>query len=426
MKALIVEPERSLPLISFAVSVRGGRLHEPAGRDGLARIAGRMLRRGCKGYSAAQIEERLDSLGGEMGAHVGLGTTTISGEVLARNIEPFLELVATIMSAPSVDVGELARLKRQACAELVRSRDNDGLLCGRALRRHLFDGHPHGRRVGGTLGGIESIGEADVRAYLDSHLTSGNAIVCVSGDIDETGASRLAETLLAGLPQGEPHGYPADEPAAPQGKNLVIIDKPERSQTQMGIGMLGTHTSDDDHTALLVANTAFGGTFTARLIQEIRAKRGWSYGASSVLTTSRIREAFSMWTAPGAEDAPACLALELEMLRAWHDEGITADELSFCQGYLRRSSAFDIDTAKKRVQQKLERLLFDLPDDWHATFVDRVAAVTLDRANAAVKKRISPDNLWVSVVATNADTGDELRQAAGELATSIVEPADVE
>jgi len=423
---LLVEPCNQLPLVNVAVSFRGGRIHEPAGVSGLARLTARMLRRGSEGMSAEAVEQGIDRLGGEFGAHVGLGTSNVSFEVLTRNLAAMVDLVANLIAKPTVDDDELAKLKRQSEAETVRSRDSDSFLAGRALRRHLLRDHPHGRRIGGTIEEVRAIDAEAIRSFHAKHYSSSNAIVSICGDVEADAAEGIAERLLAQLPAGESIEYPATDPPPPRGRHLVVVDKPNRTQAQMVIGTLGTHPKDDDHTALLVANTAFGGSFTARLVQEIRAKRGWSYGASSLLSTSLVRETFSMWTAPATRDAAACLALQLEMLRAWVAEGIDQDELDFCKGYLRRSYAFEIDTAKKRLQQALERELFHLPDDFHERFVDHVDAVSLDDANAAIARRISADDLWISVTATEAAIGTELRDAAGPLVESIVDPYDLE
>ncbi len=427
---LLVEADRDLPLVSFAVTLRGGRVHEPEDKAGLARITARMLRRGCRDgdrvMDAEAIEQRIDALGGELGVHVGMGATTVSCEVLSRNLDPMLALVSALLSQPTFDDAELGKLIRQSEAELVRSRENDGLLCGRALRRHLFAGHPHGKRVSGTLAGIRSITRGDVVGHHARHVVKAEAIVSVAGDIDGARAEALCETLAAALPAGSARGYPVDEPAPPRGRRLCIVDKPGRTQTQIAIGTLGTHPRDPDHTALSVANTAFGGTFTSRMVDEIRSQRGWSYGASSMLSTALVRESFSMWTAPGVDDAAACLALQLDMLRQWHDEGIDQEELDFCKAYLRRSYAFERDTARKRVHQALERALLGLPDDWHDRYVERVEAVTLAQANDAVRARIDPDGLWVAVVGSAAELEAPLRDAMADIAGVVVEPVDLE
>jgi zinc protease len=205
---------------------------------------------------------------------------------------------------------------------------------------------------------------------------------------------------------------------------LVIVDKPERTQTQILIGCLGSNARDEDHVPLLVANTIFGGTFTARMTQEVRSKRGWSYGAYSNVPIDRMRQSFSMWTFPKAEDAGPCLRLELDMLRELREKGVTKQELSWAKRYLVRSHAFAIDTAAKRVGLALDQALYDLPEAYYSRYLEHVQAVTLEQANASLQNRLSVDDLLVTVVGTNSLIGDAVRDAIVGLASAEVVPFD--
>jgi zinc protease len=398
---------------------------DPAGKEGLARTTARMLRRGAGALGAEEIDERIDALGAELGADASPSSITMSFEVIRRSLEPLVDLAADVLARPTFDREELARYLREASAEIVESRDSDRALASRALRRTLFEGHPYGRRVAGSLASLATLGPDDVRGFHRRHLTRGNALVAVSGDASEEEAQRLAERLLAGLPEGAPVPDATVDPPRRPGRHLVFVDKPDRTQTQLVVGGLGTHAHDPDHVPLLVANHAFGGAFTSRLMQEVRAKRGWSYGASSRAGFDRRREAFTMWSAPSATDAAACLALEIELLEAWVSDGITEGELAATKSYLRRSHAFEVDTARKRVHQRLEEVLFDLPPGYHARWLEAVAAVTLDEANAAIRARIRPSDLVVGIVGTWSEVGDAVA-AAIPFDTTTVAPFDLE
>ncbi len=280
--------------------------------------------------------------------------------------------------------------------------------------------------MGGTIPSLRQIRESDVREQYAKLWTRENLTFAFAGAIDEPAARALADRITAALPNGSERQDGLGDPAGPQGRRLVIVDKPERTQTQILIGRLGTHPHDPDHTALHVANTVFGGTFTARLTEEVRTKRGWSYGAYSSLPYDRHRQAFSMWTFPKAEDAAACIRLELDMLKSWRDDGITADELEWAKRYLVRSHAFAVDTAAKRVSLKLDELLYGLPAGYHDRYTERVEAVTLDQANAAVRQRIDPENLLLVVVGTESAIGGQVREAIDGLAHSEVVPFDAD
>ncbi len=421
-----VEPSDALPIVSVAVTFRSGAAFDPEGREGLARVVARMLRRGAEGYTAQQIEETIDTLGGEMAADTSVSATTVHFEVIRRSLDPMVDLIATMLARPTFDERELGRLLRESEAELVEARDNDRGLASRAFRRTLFAGHPYGRRISGHIATLRSIGEGDVRAAYAKTFNRANALVAISGDVTEAEGRAVAERLLHGLPAGERVADPVKPPTARRGRHLVFVDKPERTQTQMVIGGLGTDAHDPDHTALFVANTAFGGTFTSRLMQEVRAKRGWSYGASSRVGFDRQRDAFTMWTAPSAGDAPACLALELDLLHALREDGVTEEELEFVKRYLVRSHAFDTDTARKRVHQKLESDLYALPEGYHERYVEHVLAVDRAAAHAAVRARLSEDDLVIGVVGTHAEIGDAIAKAIPRLDSVTVAPFDLE
>jgi zinc protease len=421
-----VEPSDALPIVSVAVTFRSGAAHDPEGRDGLARIVARMLRRGAHGYTAQQIEESIDALGAELAADVSVSSLTVHFEVIRRSLDAMVDLVATILSRPTFDERELGRLLREAEAEIVEARDNDRGLAIRGFRRTLFAGHPYSRRVSGHIATLRTLGEGDVRAFYARHFSRANAIVIVSGDVTRDEGAALAERLLAGLPEGERIPDPVLPPARKPGRHLVFVDKPERTQMQMVVGGLGTDAHDPDHFPLFVANTAFGGTFTSRLMQEVRVKRGWSYGATSRVGFDRQRDAFTMWTAPAATDAAACLALELELLHALREDGVTDAELTFVKRYLVRSHAFDVDTARKRVHHKLEADLYGLPPGYHERYVEQVLAVDRAAADAAVRERLSEDDLVIGVVGTHAEIGAAIAAAIPRLASVTVVPFDLE
>ncbi len=423
---IYVEQSQALPLVSIAIALRSGASSDPQGKEGLTRIMVRMLRRGCRGLASHEIEEKIDALGAEFSADVSASVITLHADVISRSLEPLVDLLVTMMTEPTFDEVELGRLLRETQGEIVEARDNDRALCTRQFRRWVFENHPYGRRIGGTIPSVSAITRQDVVDRYRRHFVRDNIAIALAGDIDEARAARLSERLLAGVPSGEPL---ADRIAAPEpkrGRRLAFVDKPERTQTQILMGGIGSHPRDGDHIALHVATTIFGGTFTSRMMRAIRSERGWSYGAYARLPYDRQRDAFSMWTFPSAKDAAGCIALELELTTAWRDQGITPKELAFAKRYLVRSHAFDIDTPQKRVHQKLDVDLFDLPADYHTEYTHKVEAVTLEEAHEAVRRRISMDDLVVAVVGTHAEIGEAVANAVPGLTKVEVIAFDAE
>ncbi len=430
MTSFLKEIDRSLPLIQLSTSFVGGSISDPVGKEGLTRLLVRTMRRSGGGRGAEAIDLALDELGATLGIDVSTGSAGFSGSVIARNWSGFVQILGDVVLRPTYDADELGRIKRETLAELAELRDNDRALARRWFGRTLFAGHPYGRTSTGKPSSLEAISTDDLRAHYERLFARGNVVLALAGDITEGQLQDFAGLFEQGLPSGEARAKAeldaVPEPQGVAGRQLVIVDKPERTQTQILIGGLGTHPHDPDHVALLVANTIFGGTFTARLSDEVRSKRGWSYGAYSSLPYDRRRQAFSMWTFPAATDAAACIELELNLLEAWVNDGITDSELTNAKNYLVRSNVFQTDTAAKRMGLLLDEHLHALPADYHRTFTEKVAQVTLEQANAAIKRRISLDNLLITVVGTASDIADGIAKAIPRLASQQVIPFDRE
>jgi zinc protease len=291
----------------------------------------------------------------------------------------------------------------------------------------MYDGHPYGRSVRGTHASIgRAASDAAVRAAFATHFRRANAALAFAGDIAEDEARELGGVLCAALRAGDAVHDPVPEPVGRGGRHLVFVDKPDRTQTQILIGTLASHPHDADHVPLVVANSVFGGTFTARLMREVRSKRGWSYGASSRLGVDRRRQPMTLWTFPAQGDAAPCIALEIGLLEALVKDGITPRELQFAARYMSRSWAFEVDTASKRVHQALDVEVLGLPADYYASHVSRVKAATVDACNAALAAHVRPDDLLVCVVGTHAEIGDKVAKAIPNLASRTVVPFDAD
>jgi zinc protease len=423
---VLVETSRALPLVSFSIALKTGSLLDPAGLTGATRMLTRWMRRTAGGREAHVIDAEIDALGGAFGADVSPSTLTFQGTVITRSLDGLIRITTDVLARPGFAEAELERLRRETFAELTESLDDDRGLSRRWFRHRVFGSHPYARSVTGTVSTLTRITGEDLKALYARIVRPENLLFAFSGDIDRARAEALAAQICAQLPSGPAPREESEDPALIPGRRLTFVDKPDRTQTQILIGGLGTHPLDEDHLALHVANTVFGGTFTARMTQEVRAKRGWSYGAYSSLPIDRRRQAFSMWTFPKAEDAAPCIKLQLEMLHDLRDKGITKKELSWAKKYLVRSHAFALDTASKRVGLLLDSALYGLPPGYYENYIERIKAITLEEANASVVKRLSEDDLLVTVVGTAAQIIAPVKEAISNLASSEVVAFDSE
>jgi zinc protease len=422
----LLETSHDVPLVSIVLALRCGSAQDPPGKTGLARIALRMLRRGCEGLTSEQIDFRIDSLGAEMAVDTSHSTVAMHAQVIARNLDAFVGMVATMLATPTFPAEELERLKRESVAEIIEARDSDRVVAQKAMQRTLFEGHPYSRSSGGTVASVQSITREDVVAFYERYVVRRNIVIGIAGDVFEADAPAIAERLLAALPEGKAAPDDVPEPTMRAGRRLLVVDKPERTQTQILVGTAGTSPHDADHVPFMVGNAVFGGTFTSRLMKEIRSKRGWSYGASARAGVDRRRQSWVLWTFPAAEDAGPCLKLSIELMDTWVGGGVTPREVAFIQRYLVRSHAFEIDTATKRLHQGLDVETLGLAEDYFSSWTDRVRTVTPELATTAVQNRLHVDDLLIVVVGTAAQILEALRPAIPRLSEVSVVPFDAE
>ena len=425
-QGVMVESSRELPIVDLYIVSETGAAHDPKGREGSLNLALRTLRRGTRHRSAREVDVLIDRLGAELSTSTDPTSSMLHATVIRRNLVPFLDLMADLLGYATFPDHEAAQVSREIRAEIIDGRDDDRTLAGRHFRRSLFTNHPFGRPSAGTPRTLEEVTRDDAVSMWNRTFRQENVILAASGDITDDEMNGFATRVFPTLRKGPLPAREVPDPAPVKGRNLVIVDKPGRSQTQIYIGNLGSHPRDRDHVALHVANTIFGGTFTARLMNEIRSKRGWSYGASSRMGRDRAREAWSMWTFPSAADAPACVALQLKMLEHFVNKGVTARELSFARSYLARSFAFEIDTASKRLWHRIDTQVLDLPKRYFTDQVERVMSVTLDEVNAAIRHRLSSDDLLITVVATASEIRKRLEDAIPHLASTRIIPFDTD
>lgn len=417
---VLVERSAVLPIVGVGVSVRTGALLDPPGKEGLARLTTRAMRMGTEELRSRALEERLDELGAQLSISCSQSYLHFGGVVVAHNLEPFVELIGALLARPAFRPADVRQVQREMISELVALCDDDRSLSSRHFRNFAYGGHPYARPRNGSRKSLARIEQRDVLACHAQHIRAKNLVIAVWGDYVPRALERLLERCLGGLPAGRPPAQPVPEPVLAPGRRIRVVDKPERTQTQIVIGTLGTSPHDRDHVPLIVANTAFGGLFTSRLTKEVRVKRGLSYGASSNFTLSRTRDLWAMHTFPAARDARACIELQLKLYDRWVERGLSARELAATQRYARKSHAFEIDTAAKRLDQRLDIELFDWPRTLHTGFLERVARTSREDIERALARRLSREDQVFTLVATAASILPELEQLAGDTPIEVV------
>ncbi len=394
------EENHDLPVARLSVTLRLGAAADPADQMGLTAFAAELARRGAGGRGRTQLDAELERLGAELEVVPGYDSVVLDLEVLARNFEPAVRLLADVLLLPDLDEGEATKLQRETIAALDELRDDDSALAQRFFSHQLYGDHPYGRPLHGTEPSLTRLSAPLARRTLERTIAGGNLIFGLAGDVErdrfEAILARRFGSLRSGSTATEP--LPTLRPASKL--RLLLVDKPERTQSQILLGQPAPRWADPDFLPLQVAATAFGGTFTARLMTEVRVKRGLSYGATARLGQGRGARALAVTVFPSLVDTPKTLALVLELWRAWVEEGLTEDEVEFAKNHMAGSFGFHIATPEDRLDLAVAAEVCGLPRDYRERAVARIRAVTCEEVRGAMERHLRPQDLAITVVST--------------------------
>jgi len=404
---LFIETHK-VPLVQVAAVVRAGAASEPKGKPGLANLAASMFDRGAGKRSALEISDAVDHLGADLSAGAGWDETAVGVNVPSERLGEALAILADVVLRPTFPEEELERVRKELLTELLQWRDEPAALARVALARALYGEHAYGRVTEGSEQSVRGITRVDLQRFHSSFVQPGNTTIVAAGDV-------TAPVLLARLEEafGSWSGSAARPPAlaaAPQvrARSVWLIDLPGAPQSEIRIGRVGPPRSTPDYFPLVVANTVLGGSFTSRLNQNLREQHGYTYGASSRFDFRLSTGPFLAGAAVETTKTAAALSeffKELEGIR----KPIVEEELARARNYVALRYPAGFETTGQLVGRLEERVLFDLPDDFFITYMERVAKVTPSDVARVAAQYIDPRGVVVIVVGDRKKIEPEIR-----------------
>lgn len=409
---IIFMPEKGAPLVHFDFALRHGSLRDPAGKEGVASFTLSMLLRGTRQHPAKEFHRLLDNLGAEIHVAKYKESMRIYGMTLADKVEPFLDLFEEMLTAPVFAEEEFAKIREQVRGSLLDELGSDDEIADRRFQEYLLWGNPYGRMTSGSLESIQRIEVADLRRFYDDYFRQDDFVVGVSGGFDRRKIETRVREILARLPAGSAGRLQATAPTHRKGKYLLLVDKPGRTQSQITIGSAGVSFTDKDYFAMLVANHVFGGgSFSARLMKEVREKRGWSYGAYSWYRSGRQPLYFAMHAVPSNKDTRPAAELMIELFRQYAKKGIDKNEFNFAKQSLVNQAAFLQDTLRKRLDNKVTEAVLGLPKGFYDKYQGRLRKLGHAQVQKAIRRCVDASRLFVLILGDAA----ELREPLGTL-----------
>lgn len=408
--------DHTVPIVAFSISLPAGSGYDPASKAGLATFAAALLDEGAGGMDSRAFQDALASHAIQLRASVDRDDMVVSIVTLTENAPLAMRLLQTALTRPRFDAEAVARVRAQMIQSIQEGKSQPPTVARRAFAKAFFNGHPYGLPSDGDVGTIAAITAEDLRSFAKTHWVKGGLRIAVAGDITAAAAQKLLGDAFRPLSGATPSPLPNIGRLGSPGVHVLQMDVP---QPTILFGLPGIMRADPDFIPGYVANYILGGGgFSSRLTDEVRVKRGLTYGISTSLTAYRKASVMAGSVATRADAVRQTIQVVKDTLSGIAANGVTQTELDDAKTFLTGSFplAFASNAGIASQLGTFQRQGLDI--GYVARRNALIQAVSLDEVNRVAKRLFDPARLTVVVAGTPVDG-----KAAPQAAKPPVRPA---
>jgi zinc protease len=412
-----------LPLVRITVMVKRGSERDPAGKEGLADLTAEMVTLGTEGRDSQQLALEMEQLGARYSASSGPDASFLEIVGLADAFPTQMDLLGDMLLRPTFPEEEMWQSQQRRVSSLIQQRDQAEVIADEMIGEQLLAGTPYAHPAYGTIASLGGLSAGDPSFFYRRHYSPQEAVLLVIGDLTPEEIRQRAEGILGEWKgEGEIEGQ-LPQPARSRRRRIIAVNRPDLTQSQIRAGLLGIKRKDADYIPFKVMNYIFGGGgFSCRLMQRIRAEKGYTYGIASTFQAGRIAGPFIISTfTPTATTVPVIEEI-LKVIGEFITEGARPQELEEAKRFLTGSFPLRLETPGQMGGELLQLELYDIPFDYLSSFRAEIEKVTLNRINDLASAYLVPEDLILVVVGRAEEFIEPLR-SWGEV--EIVEYSEI-
>jgi zinc protease len=394
---VIAFSQRNLPLVAAQLIVGCGGAAEHEDEAGLSTLVAALLTQGTAQRSATELAAASDALGARLLAASGYDASIVSVSATTPAFPYAFALLDEVVRRPAFAPHEVDRVRTKSISDLALTYANPSAVARAVAHRVAYGGGPYGHPLSGTAATLQTLTRERVAWFHERFYRPDDAVLVIGGDLSVDEAFALADRVLGSwrapaTPIGDrPHG----EVPLPR-TQAVIVDKPDAGRTALVAGRLAIERRSPDYYAATVATAVLSG-YSGRLNQEIRVKRGLSYGAGASLTARRQRGTFLATTLVDHTRAAEAIGVTLATIRSLADAPATDDDLVTRKATVTGGFHRAIETVDGITGAVGEHVLYDVPIDEMQEYAHRIQAVDAESVRAFAAHGLIPDAFIVLV-----------------------------
>ncbi len=408
---VIVIERSGAPLVAAQLLIKNGGEVDPPELAGLSNMTADLLTKGTGKRTATQTAEAIEALGGSLDSSARWDASRVGVNVMSSKIAPATEILADVVRRPTFKEEEIERLRQQTLDDLIVELGEPGSIARYVAARMVFGDAPYGKPLGGTPESIARIDRNDIVKFHSRYYRPDNAILVFGGDIKAKEAFKLAQQYFGDWKKpSEPLPViTMPKPLAIAGPRVIVIDKPDAGQAAVAVARTGIARKDPDYFISIVANSVLSG-YSGRLNQEIRIKRGLSYGAGSSLDARRDIGPFSASAQTKNQSAAQVAELLMRELKRLSTEPVPDIEMTPRKAVVIGNFARNLETAAGLVAQVGALALYGISFDEINRYMGTVQAVTGTDVQRFAGKRLDAKTTSIVIVGNAKEFLPELRK----------------
>jgi zinc protease len=397
MKVFGIE-QHEVPLITYAITMKGGHMLDDLSKPGVARFTASMLNEGTKNKTPEQLEEAIQMLGASISVRAADENITVSVSSLARNFEKTLALVEEMLLEPRWDEEQFALNKTRTINNLKRNMSNPNYLAYRALDKLICgDNNILSTDVAGTEQSVAAITMDDLKAFYAKNISPSASDFLVVGDVDKAKVEKALTALNAKWAAKEVAMPALSFPPVAEKATLYFVDVPNAKQSVINIGYLSIPRNHPDYYKAEVTNYMLGGTASAKLFMILREEKGFTYGAYSSFSGMEKYGTFSANAAVRSDATLESVTLFRDIMQNYRTT-IPQETVDFTKGSLLKGNALRFETIGSLLDMLNTMTSNDLPEDYIKQEEAYLQGLTGDKMVETAQKYIDPMKMYYVVV----------------------------
>jgi zinc protease len=391
---LVQEP--SIPFVALELRFRGGASLDNPDARGAVNLMTALLEEGTGELDARGFKRAQEELATSFGFDADRDAVSVSARFLTENRDASVALLRKALQEPAFPDEAVERVRGQVLSIIQSDLKDPNDIASQTFGPILYGNHPYAHPVNGTIESVTGLTRADLEAAHRNVLARDRVFVGVAGDISAEELGPMLDQLLGGLPETGAPMPPRADVSIPPGVTVVDFATP---QSVALFAQKGISQKDPDYFAAILLNHVIGGgSFESRLMNEVREKRGLTYGVYSYLSSRDLADVFLGSVSSSNDRIGEAISVIQDEWRKAATDGLTEKELENAKTYITGAYPLRFDGNGPIANILVGMQMIDLPIDYIATRNDRVEAVTLDDVQRVAGELLEPEGLHFVVV----------------------------